>query len=85
MYTEKELAAMLDLSESGLQKYRYDGRIGYVQHEPGTKVFYSEENIKDFIKENSKKRKRKPGKPKNPPPLSLLVMFLSYWENLMPL
>lgn len=53
-YTTKELCKMLNLSRSGITRIRERKEISFTQF--GAKVFFTREQIEDFIKNSEIKR-----------------------------
>jgi len=47
LLTTKEAAQLLRLSESALNKLRYDGKIAFVRL--GAKVFYTRDQLEKFV------------------------------------
>lgn len=49
LLTRLEAAEMLDISHDTLDRLRKEGKIAYIQHKPGGKVWITEDAITEYL------------------------------------
>lgn len=55
IFTDNVAAALLGVSKKTMSRLRNRGSIGFVQHEEGRKILYTQKHIDDYLTRNERK------------------------------